>query len=371
LLEGWHETQLRDVCRFNYGKGLPKRDRSGTGHPVIGAAGIVDLHDVALVKGPVIVVGRKGSAGAIVYVESDCWPIDTTYWVEVEPGADQRFLRYLLENLELSRFVTTTAIPGLNRDTVLDAVVKLPPMAEQRRIGDVLEQVDAAIKKLLGEANSLAVVRDSALTSLLAPAEEWPTAPLDGLIELHDRSRVPIKADDRNPGPYPYCGANGVVDHIDDFRYDGEYLLIAEDGGYWGPNDPSAYAMSGKFWVNNHAHVLTSDGGLDQTFLRYALIHTDIRPWVTGTTRGKLTTAALKQVRIPMPPVDKQLEIAALATSIEVARESVLDEKMRLENLRAALLSSLVSGERRVPDSYDRFLADENPDDVTLEPATV
>jgi type I restriction enzyme S subunit len=92
----------------------------------------------------------------------------------------------------------------------------------------------------------------------------WVASPLLDVVDLHDSRRIPLNATQRaqRRGEYPYYGANGQVDSIDDYIFDGEYVLLAEDGGYF--DDPSrgvAYEVSGKFWVNNHAHILSARGG--------------------------------------------------------------------------------------------------------------
>src|SRR4051794_40018672 len=87
----------------------------------------------------------------------------------------------------------------------------------------------------------------------------WREAPLFDIAELHDNRRVPLNQIQRSQrqGPYPYYGANGLVDHIDGYMYDGQYVLLAEDGGYFDePERGVAYEVDGQFWVNNHAHVL-------------------------------------------------------------------------------------------------------------------
>jgi type I restriction enzyme S subunit len=109
---------------------------------------------------------------------------------------------------------------------------------------------------------------------------------------------VPLNATQRAAmqGPYAYFGANGLVDHVNDYLFEGDYVLLAEDGGYF--DDPVrgvAYEASGKFWVNNHAHILGPLGGISAKFLRQLLNAIDWMPYVGGTTRLKLTQGGLQQ----------------------------------------------------------------------------
>ena len=134
----------------------------------------------------------------------------------------------------------------------------------------------------------------------------WTSKELQDVVEIHNTKRQPLNGREREgrKGGFPYCGANGVVDYIDDYRFDGEYVLIAEDGGYWGKHQPSSYIMRGKFWVNNHAHVVCAkDGETTNVFFSHILNYLNIDPFIGGDARGKLTKAILTQLAIPLPPL--------------------------------------------------------------------
>lgn len=133
---------------------------------------------------------------------------------------------------------------------------------------------------------------------------------LENVCEILDSQRIPITEKDRKPGIYPYYGANGVQDYIDDFIFDDELVLLAEDGGNFGSKDkPIAYRVSGKCWVNNHAHVLKAKDNIDIDYLCYALMFYNTSGLVNGATRQKLTQTAMRQMLIPLRKKDKQLKI--------------------------------------------------------------
>ena len=138
--------------------------------------------------------------------------------------------------------------------------------------------------------------------------QDWEYAPLMDIVELHDSRRIPLNNRQRaeRKGPYPYYGANGQVDSIDDYLFDGEYILLAEDGGYF--DDPSrgvAYEASGRFWVNNHAHILSPKNGIPRRYLTYVLNSLDWMPFVGGSTRLKLTQEGMRKIRVPLAPPDE------------------------------------------------------------------
>src|SRR5258705_7744065 len=110
-----------------------------------------------------------------------------------------------------------------------------------------------------------------------ASANGWRRVRLGEVTQNHDAVRVPVKEADRRPGPFPYYGASGVVDHVDDYLFDGEYLLVAEDGeNLRTRKTPVAFLARGKFWVNNHAHIVRGNSEGDTRFLMYALSSADI-----------------------------------------------------------------------------------------------
>jgi type I restriction enzyme S subunit len=135
-------------------------------------------------------------------------------------------------------------------------------------------------------------------------------ARLGDICEILDSKRIPITASNRKAGIYPYYGANGIQDYVDDYIFDDELVLLAEDGGHFGSTDkPIAYRVSGKCWVNNHAHVLKPKAILDVDYLCYSLMFRDVSNIVNGATRQKLTQADMREIEIPLLTLGEQLAI--------------------------------------------------------------
>jgi type I restriction enzyme S subunit len=135
---------LGDICEFKYGKSLPAPARSGTGFDVFGSNGLVGKHEAAITNGPTIIVGRKGSLGELNFSDSECWPIDTTYYVDRTcTGADLRWLFHAMASLGLTGLNRAAAIPGLNRNDAYAKCLNLPSPFEQRRIAAILDKADA------------------------------------------------------------------------------------------------------------------------------------------------------------------------------------------------------------------------------------
>ena len=141
---------------------------------------------------------------------------------------------------------------------------------------------------------------------------------LEESCEILDSRRIPITASNRKEGPYPYYGANGIQDYVDDYIFDDELVVLAEDGGNFGSKErPIAYRVSGKCWVNNHAHVLKPKDGMNVDYLCYSLMFYDTEKLVNGATRQKLTQAMMRKILIPKRSISEQKKIVDTLNTIQ------------------------------------------------------
>lgn len=152
--------------------------------------------------------------------------------------------------------------------------------------------------------------------------------------EILDSMRIPITASDRKEGKYPYYGANGIQDYVNDYIFDDELVLLAEDGGNFGSKEkPIAYRVSGKCWVNNHAHVLKPKEEIDVDYLCYSLMFYKVDGMINGATRKKLTQTAMKKMKIPLRNIVEQKKIVQQLNKIIEIREKAKKELNLLDNL--------------------------------------
>ncbi len=167
---------------------------------------------------------------------------------------------------------------------------------------------------------------------------KWPLVRLGDVCEILDYMRVPVTATDRRAGIYPYYGANGVQDYVDSYIFDDELVLLAEDGGNFGSRDkPIAYRVSGKCWVNNHAHVLKPKQMLDVDYLCYSIMFYDVSKLISGTTRAKLNQAALRKMEIPLPALNVQKHIADTLDKTQEIIDGYKKQLAELDNLIKAI----------------------------------
>ncbi|MCY3787765.1 MAG: restriction endonuclease subunit S [Gemmatimonadetes bacterium] len=148
-------------------------------------------------------------------------------------------------------------------------------------------------------------------------ANGWAKKPLGKVCDILDRLRKPITKRDRIPGPYPYYGATGVLDQVADYIFDEPLVLIGEDGAKWEAGENSAFAIDGKTWVNNHAHVIRPHRDeLRDDWLIYFLNASDLMPFVSGMTVPKLNQGRLKEIPIPIPSPEEQRRIVTVLDEV-------------------------------------------------------
>lgn len=155
---------------------------------------------------------------------------------------------------------------------------------------------------------------------------------LGEIVEILDNKRKPISKFDRKAGPYPYYGATGIIDYVNDYIFDERLLLVGEDGAKWGSGDKTAFIVEGKYWVNNHAHVLRpkNERAID-SYLMNILNYLDLSNYITGVTVPKLNQEKLKSILIPLPPIEEQKKITHDIEIFEGKREQAERNIMKYE----------------------------------------
>ena len=173
----------------------------------------------------------------------------------------------------------------------------------------------------------------------------WRTVPLGSLCDILDNKRKPITKRDRKPGEYPYYGATGIQDFVEGFLFDEPLVLVGEDGAKWASGENTAFAIDGKCWVNNHAHVLRPNRALlTDNWLIYYLVHSDLSPFVSGLTVPKLNQGSLREIPVPFPPLLEQHRIVAiLDQAFDGISTAKANAEKNLQNARALFESYLQS----------------------------
>lgn len=194
--------------------------------------------------------------------------------------------------------------------------IPLPPIEVQKEIVNTLGKFIQLEAELLAELearrNQYEYYRNQLLTFDQSRSDvKWLT--LDKIATNLDSKRKPVTRGARTSGDIPYYGASGIVDYVKDYIFNGDYLLVSEDGAnLLARSTPIAFSISGKTWVNNHAHVLEFDEYATRRLVEIYLNSIDLRPYVTGGAQPKLNKANLNKIMIPVPSLDEQKRIVSI-----------------------------------------------------------
>lgn len=261
-----------------------------------------------------------------------------------------------------------------------NSALVVPPIFEQQAIADYLDAKTAEIEELvtgcereiellqeyrkavISEAvtkgfDSSAPMKNSGVEWIGEIPEGWLISKIKYSFVNRDAARIPIEASKRDQNAdvlYPYYGASGIVDYISDYIFDENLLLIGEDGANLRlRNLPLVYAASGKYWVNNHAHILQPKTEIDYRYAFYQLELIDLENYLTGSTQPKLTAENLGLIPFVVPRLSEQREIVAYLDARTVEIDGLIEDKYlmvdKLREYRKSLISEAVTGKFKVP----------------------
>lgn len=378
LPEGWEARAFGSVLDAKYGKSLPARKRRGGQTPVYGSNGVVGHHDEGITNAPVIVIGRKGSVGAINYSDDAAWPIDTTYFIDDFVAFVPSFLREALRWLRLDEMDRSTAIPGLSREQLYERELVVLPLAEQRRIAARLEEIETRRAAITARLQAAAAVVENVRHAVLAAAcsgrltQDWRTAnepdgvdvgpPLSRKGAAHATASSNTDQFTEIPETWSWWTVESITDQVIDYR--GRTPRVDADASIphirttqirhghidWNADrfiTPDVYAAhmtrglperddvlftmeapmgevgvidrDEPFSIAQRILLLRPRDDVSGHFLALALQSTPVRRAIeyraTGTGVSGVAYKRLRSVMIPKPPRDEQAEIVRRAAT--------------------------------------------------------
>ena len=245
---------------------------------------------------------------------------------------------------------------GFNATKLGALSIPIPPLPEQQRIVDILDEAFEGIATAKANTeknlqNARALFESHLQSAFAKRGDGWVETTVEKLSTNLDCRRVPITKNVRKSGEYPYYGASGIVDYVADYIFEGDTLLVSEDGAnLLARSTPIAFSASGKYWVNNHAHILKFENMATQRFVESYLESIKLDEYITGAAQPKLTQKALNSIPIPIPgSIQAQAKIVLAIDSFftETRRlESIYQQKLAgLEALKKSLLHQAFAGE--------------------------
>ncbi|MBC8230154.1 restriction endonuclease subunit S [bacterium] len=269
------------------------------------------------------------------------------------------------------------AQPNINAQEYKSVKLLCPPLDEQYRITEILYTADEAIQQTEAVIAKLKQIKAGLLHDLLTCGldehgklrdpiahpeqfkdsplgripKEWEVGTIQKLALNCDNRRIPLKQEDRDKmqGIYPYYGASGIIDMVDDYIFDGEYVLLGEDGeNVVSRQLPLAFRASGKFWVNNHAHIYKPLPGVNIRFLTELLEAKDYKPIISGSAQPKLTQHAINKLLFQIPLTAEQKRIAKVLNAHDTRIRAEEAYRDKLKQQKKGLMYDLLTGRVRV-----------------------
>ena len=357
----------------HFDSGSTRIDEEGE-YPCLGANGTIGTAARPNVSQPAVLVGRVGSAGQVHLLMDPAYVTDNCIIVIPDSRTDVKFLYYSILAADLQRLVGKTAQPLLVASDLKQVPFRPLPRDEQKAVVKFLDRETTRIDSLIAKKELLLTLLEEKLQTATASAvtkgldsgkpmrecdlpglgslpEHWRVMPVKYLFQFLDGRRIPLSSEERAEmdRSFPYFGASGVIDQVESYLFDEPLVLLGEDGAnLLQRSTPLAFVARGKYWVNNHAHVLRPrDGRVD--FWASVLNAVDFTPLVSGSAQPKLTQEALSGLKVPVPPEDERDRIERwvnhLQTTIRAVSERVLASVSLLRERRNSLICAAVAAQ--------------------------
>ncbi|MDP0144770.1 restriction endonuclease subunit S [Glaesserella parasuis] len=341
---------LGDVTEMKRGKTITAKDASGGDIPVIsGGQKPAYYHNEYNRNGKTITVAGSGAyAGFIMYWEEPIFVSDAFSIKSDETLLDLKYVyHFLLQHQQkIYGMKKGSGVPHVYPKDLSTLVIPIPPLDVQQEIVRILDAFTSLTAELTAELTSrqkqYQYFRDKLLnfddisdrggyetnpiTKALWHNKKVVFKALGNISENLDFMRKPITSGLREKGNIPYYGASGIVDYVKDYIFEGDYLLVSEDGAnLLARNTPIAFSISGKNWVNNHAHVLKFNTYTERRFVEFYLNNIDLTPYISGASQPKLNKNNLSNIKIPAPPFEEQQRIVTILDKFETLTNSVTE----------------------------------------------
>ncbi len=387
----WRETTIGDFTPFSYGKGLPDRQRNQLGTvPVFGSNGIVGMHSEALVNNAGVIIGRKGTAGAVRFCKYPFWPIDTTFYIESKPNREIRYIYYLLRSLGLEHMNADSAVPGLNRNAAHARKILVPPLPEQKAIASILGAMDDKIELNMKMNETLEAMARAIFKSWfvdfdpvpgIGPHKEWQDSPLGkipkewmvGKVEdccnRVENGGTPRRYEVSywNPATVPWLTSGEVRQDIVITTENkiSEEGLTNSSAKLW-PKGTTVVALYGA--TAGQVCLLANEMCANQAccglvplpnmqFFNYLYISSSVQQFeqlARGSAQQNLSQQIVADLQVIIPDTTVTEKFEEVLRPLFDKQILNLEQSLTLASIRDALLPKLLSGEIRVKD-VERF----------------
>jgi type I restriction enzyme S subunit len=357
MSDSWAEVTIGDIATIVPGKYLPKSEYVEDGdYFVYGSNSVMGKYSKFLIEPPHTVMAAIGAyAGAVRYSPEPSWVNNNAFGLLVKPAVlPGYFYLWLNSKLDLSTVVAGTGQPYVQRPSLNATKVALPPLSDQKRIVDVTASVDTYIAALQQQADDARAARKAVLHELLdAGGDRWAEATLGEVAEIQQGQNLAIST--LTTGEYPVYGANGIVGHFDRWNFNQDLVALGCRGSCG-----TVHSVTGKVWLANNVMAVwpKNESQVAVAFIALVLETADLRSSgvISGQVQPQITRTSLSTLGLTLPPLSEQEEIVEIVTAMDEVIHSTDRVVVDAKQLRTGLLSNLLSGDHKIPETYDRVL---------------
>lgn len=375
----WKILKIGNILSLEYGEGLAARHRKGDKYPVYGSNGIIGYNSEYLIKGPGIIVGRKGTIGAIRWSVDNFWPIDTTYYVKLkELKTNFKWLFYKLFTFSLSKLNMATGTPGLNRDLVYKLNISIPPLPEQKKIAEILSIVDHAVEKVDESITRTERLKKGLMQELLTKGighkefkgteigeipERWEVVSIKDIGKVFTGKTPSTSKSIYWNGDIPFTTPEDMTD----------YKYISESRRYvtaeWAnqvskilPKNTLLIVCIGstvgkiaitdrKSIVNQQINAVICNDNISCDYIYYAILFkSPILKNFSGVAAIPIIKKSLFEIfKIPLPKKrEEQEKIAKILSTVDERIQLLKEKKKKLGIVKKGLMNELLTGRKRI-----------------------
>lgn len=296
---------LGELCKIETGKLNANAAIDGGRFPFFTTAKEISWINTYRWDEEALLIAGNANVGDVKYYSGKFEAYQRTYVLtEFDENIQVKYLYHYIR-YDLKRYLELNtkkaAMSYIVLSTLKEFQIPLPPIEIQKEIVKILDKFTEYVTELTERQKQYSFYRDKLLSFEDEVYQvEWKT--LGEMAENLDYLRKPVTKGSRSSGRYPYYGASGIVDYVDDYIFDGDYLLVSEDGANLiARKTPIAFSVTGKSWINNHAHVLKFESDIDRKYVSYYLNHIDLTPYISGAAQPKLNQQNLNSIKLAYP----------------------------------------------------------------------
>jgi type I restriction enzyme S subunit len=357
MKHGWEIKKLGDIVEIKNGKNQKLVETELGQYKILGSAGnVMGYSSEYICEAGTTIIGRKGNISKPIYINEKFWNVDTAFGLYPKNNFNPKFIYYLCLTVDFAKMNRGTTIPSLVKSEIKEINLKIPmSLPEQERIVSILDKAFFAINQAKQNAEknlkNAKELFDSYLSGIFTnKGDDWEIKKLGDICENLDSKRVPITKSSRTAGSVPYYGASGIVDYVSNYIFDEDLLCVSEDGAnLLARTYPIAFSISGKTWVNNHAHVLRFNNMVTQKFVELYLNSIKLDDYVSGMAQPKLNQTMLNKIPIPTPQLPEQeklvIKLDDLSKELKQLEDVYQQKLIELEDLKKSILQKAFNGE--------------------------